>query len=175
MKYLRLLSYVTFVDCMMCYIFSWPFLLIRLFWVLNIMCCDCKSWACFKSFPPVYLYSESSILFFQQSNLQWLVHSECASVWILPSYDCHTRYTIFSWTKWKTFSHHPLLQEDQEKPNKNSKVGFAILLKCGFMRTKKKIPPLQRNLVICRSFFMYVQWLGKNYCICEGTYLWFKA
>lgn len=40
---------------------------------------------------------------------------------------------------------------------------------------KKKIPPLQRNLVICRSFFMYVQWLGKNYCICEGTYLWFKA
>lgn len=44
-----------------------------------------------------------------------------------------------------------------------------------FYEDKKKIPPLQRNLVICRSFFMYVQWLGKNYCICEGTYLWFKA
>lgn len=87
----------------------------------------------------------------------------------------HTLYNLFMNQVENILPSSPSSRGIKRNQTKISKVGFAIL-KCGFMRTKKKkIPPFQRNLVICRSFFMYVQWLGKNYCICEGTYLWFKA
>lgn len=69
----------------------------------------------------------------------------------------------------------PFFKRNQEKPNKKFKSWFRHPPQVWFYEDKKKIPPLQRNCVICRSFFMYVQWLGKNYCICEGTCLWFKA
>lgn len=87
----------------------------------------------------------------------------------------HTLYNLFMNQVENILPSSPSSRGIKRNQTKNSKVGFAILLRCGFMRTKKKIPPLQRNCVICRSFFMYVQWLGKNYCICEGTCLWFKA
>lgn len=66
-----------------------------------------------------------------------------------------------------------------------SKVDFTLNPKCGLMRTKKpniytqcSFPRKEQTgqTLSKRGFLMdSVHWLNENYCIWEGTYLWFKA
>lgn len=70
----------------------------------------------------------------------------------------------------------PFFKKNQEKPNKRFKSWFRHPLQVWWFYEDKKNPNVtNESNVIHRGFFMYVQWLGKNYCMWEGTYLWFKA
>lgn len=88
----------------------------------------------------------------------------------------HTLYNLFMNQVKNILPSSPSSRGIKRNQTKKLKSWFRHPPQVWFYEDKrKKIPPLQRNRVICRSFSMYVQWLGKNYCICEGTYLWFKA
>lgn len=74
----------------------------------------------------------------------------------------HTLHSLFITQVGKILPSSPSSRGIKRNQTKNSKVGFAIHLKCG--RTKNSNVTDESN-VIHRGFFMYVQWLDKNYCI----------
>lgn len=76
------------------------------------------------------------------------------------------------------------LKRNQEKPNSKLKSWFHHKPQMWFNENKETQPlytmllPKEKThqTLSERGFFMdYVHWLNKNYCIWEGTYLWFKA
>lgn len=91
--------------------------------------------------------------------------------------------SLLKWKKIPPSSHS--MQGMKQIQTANSKVAFAINLKCGLRNTKKpntdtrcsfpRKEQIHRTLSE-RGFFMdYVHWLNENYYLWEGTYLWFKA
>lgn len=92
-------------------------------------------------------------------------------------------FPLLNWKQIPPSSHS--MKGMKKNQTANSKVDFTINLKCGLRNTKKPNTDTQCSLprkeqthqtLSERGFFMdYVHWLNENYCIWEGTYLWFKA
>lgn len=95
--------------------------------------------------------------------------------WIFPPYNLHTLYILFSLPKWENFSHHPLLQEESREIKQKILQLVLPSTSSVVLRGQKNPNITDESNVLHWDFFMYVQRLGKNYCIREGTYLWFKA
>lgn len=82
----------------------------------------------------------------------------------LPSYDLPTLYTTFSLPTWKALSHHPLLQRNQEKPNKKFKSWFRHPPQVWFYEDEN--PQRQRGITLSVgvSSCMYNGWVKARFC-----------
>lgn len=90
----------------------------------------------------------------------------------------------FHYSRKKTLFPHSI-KEMKKKQIVYSKVDFTLSPKCGLMHTKKPniytqcsfLRKEQAGQTLSERGFLMdsAHWLNENYCIWEGTYLWFKA